>query len=59
MTVDKEAKLAELKARLKDLKERDPSHCSDTRTHIPHTMPPTLFQEIEDLEDEIKAIKDE
>ena len=59
MTADKEARLAEMKARLKDLKQRDPSHCSGTRTYVPHTMPPSLFQQIEELEEEIKALEAE
>ena len=59
MTEDKQKKLDELKQKLKDLKSRDPSHCSDTRTHVPHTIPPTLWQEIEDLEDEIKKLEAE
>jgi len=59
MTEDKKKKLKELKARLADLKGRDPSHCSGTRTYVPHTIPPTLWQEIEDLEEEIKALEAE
>ena len=59
MTDDKKKKLEELKARLADLKGRDPSHCSGTKTHVPHTIPPSLWQEIEDLEEEIKALEAE
>ena len=59
MNEGKQKKLADLKERLADLKGRDPSHCSGTRTYVPHTIPPTMWQEIEDLEDEIKALESE
>ena len=56
MNDDASRKLADLKARLADLKRRDPSHCSG-KTYVGHGMPPSLFQEIEDLEEEIKALE--
>lgn len=59
MANDKKKKLADLKARLADLKKRDPSHCAGTQTHVPHTIPPRLWQEIEDLEDEIRKLEAE
>jgi len=64
MSSTKRARLAELKERLRDLESRDPSHCADTgrsgsRAYVPHTMPPSLWQEIEDLRDEIKALEAE
>ena len=59
MSENKKRKLADLKARLADLKRRDPSHCSGTHTYVPHTIPPSLWQEIEDLEDEIKTLEAE
>ena len=55
----KRAKLAELKAKLKDLKARDPSHCSDSETFVPHSIPPSLYAEIEEVEDQIKALESE
>lgn len=54
--MQKEKKLEELKTQLADLKKRDPSHCSE-KTYVPHSMPPGLFQEIEDLEDEIRKLE--
>ncbi|MFW6162082.1 MAG: hypothetical protein ACODAJ_04890 [Planctomycetota bacterium] len=59
MAEDKQAKLAELKAKLEDLRARDPSHCSDTGTFIDHSIPPELYAEIEDVEDQIKALEAE
>jgi len=61
---DKRARLAELKEQLKDLKGRDPSHCADTgksgsRAYVPHTIPPSLWQKIEDIEDEIRRLEGE
>ena len=54
--MEKERRLEELKAQLTELKKRDPSHCSE-KTYVPHSMPPGLFQEIEDLEDEIRKLE--
>lgn len=54
--MEKERRLEELKAQLAELKKRDPSHCSE-KTYVPHSMPPGLFQEIEDLEDEIRKLE--
>jgi len=59
MDETKEAKLKELKAKLDDLKSRDPSHCSDTQSFVPHSMTPTLYRQIEDLEEQIKALEAE
>ena len=52
-----EAKLAELKAELKDLEMRNPAHCSDTRGYVGHQMTPQLLQRIEDLEEEIEGLE--
>jgi BMFP domain-containing protein YqiC len=57
MQRDKQSKIAELKARLAELKKRDPSHCSDTATYVDHTIPPALYAQIEELEDQIKALE--
>lgn len=56
----KEERLQELKAKLAELKQRDPSHCSGTETFIGHTghsMSPELYQQIEALEEEIKKLE--
>jgi benzoyl-CoA reductase/2-hydroxyglutaryl-CoA dehydratase subunit BcrC/BadD/HgdB len=53
-------KLKELKAKLEELKGRDPSHCSGTDTfvgHTGHSMSPELFKEIEELEEEIRKLE--
>jgi benzoyl-CoA reductase/2-hydroxyglutaryl-CoA dehydratase subunit BcrC/BadD/HgdB len=58
----KKEKLEELKAKLEELKSRDPSHCSGKEGfvgHTGHSMSPELFQEIEKLEEEIKKLKKE
>ncbi len=58
--MNKQKKLEELKAKLEELKKRDPSHCSGTETfvgHTGHTMSPELFQQIEALEEEIKNLE--
>jgi hypothetical protein len=58
--MSKDEKLKALKAKLEELKSRNPSHCSGTETfvgHTGHTMSPELFQQIEALEDEIKALE--
>ena len=57
MAEEKESRLAELEERLADLKKRDPAHCYGTKGFVPHSMTPRLYQEIEDLEDEIKRLK--
>lgn len=59
MADDKQAKLAELKAKLEDLKARDPSHCSDSDTFVGHSIPPGLYAKIEEVEDQIKALEAE
>lgn len=55
--MDKKQKLEELKSKLADLKKLDPSHCSGHEDFMNHTMPPELFQEMEDLEQEIKNLE--
>ncbi len=58
--MNKQEKLKELKAKLEELKKRDPSHCSGTETfvgHTGHTMSPELFRQIEALEEEIKNLE--
>jgi benzoyl-CoA reductase/2-hydroxyglutaryl-CoA dehydratase subunit BcrC/BadD/HgdB len=58
--MDAKEKLQVLKAKLEELKGRDPSHCSGTNTFIGHTghsMSPELFQEIEELEEEIRQLE--
>lgn len=60
--MNKQKKLEELKAKLEELKKRDPSHCSGTETfvgHTGHSMSPELFQQIETLEEEIKKLEKE
>ena len=60
--MNKQERLKELTAKLEELKRRDPSHCSGTESfvgHTGHTMSPELFQQIEDLEEEIKKLKKE
>ena len=59
MSDDKQAKLKELKAKLVELKKRNPAHCSDTGTFVAHTMPPELYAEIEEVEEQIKALEAE
>ena len=48
-----------LKAKLEDLKERDPSHCSGSKDFVAHSISPKLFQEIEDIELEIERLEQE
>lgn len=58
--MDKQEKLEKLKAKLDELKKRDPSHCSGTEGFIGHTghsMSPELFEQIETLEEEIKNLE--
>ena len=57
MGENKQTTLKELKARLEELKKLDPSHCSGTDTFVPHTIPPSLFQQIEELEERIRALE--
>ncbi len=60
--MDREERLKELRAKLEELRKRDPSHCSGTETFIGHTghsMSPELFQQIEVLEEEIKKLEKE
>jgi len=55
--MNKKAKIEKLKAELEELKKRDPSHCYGREGHIPHSMTPELFQQIEDLEEKIKELE--
>ena len=50
---------AKQEAKLEDLKKRNPAHCSGTATFVStaHSMPPTLYAQIEELEDQIKALE--
>ncbi len=59
MADDKQAKLKELKEKLEDLKKRNPAHCSGTATFVStaHSMPPTLYAQIEELEEQIRALE--
>ena len=59
MGEDKKAQLAELEEELKDLKQRNPSHCSGKSTYVGHQMSPQLYEKIEELEDKIKQIKED
>jgi len=62
VSMNKQERLKELTTKLEELKGRDPSHCSGTETfvgHTGHTISPELFQQIEDLEEEIKKLKKE
>jgi hypothetical protein len=55
---DKAEKLRELKEKLEDLKKRNPAHCSGTATYVgtAHSMPRGLYAQIEELEEQIKAL---
>ncbi len=58
--MDGKERLEQLKAKLAELKARDPSHCAGTNSFIGHTghsMSPELFQEIEDFEEEIRKLE--
>jgi len=60
--MDAKEKLQALRARLAELKARDPSHCAGTKTfigHTGHTMSPELFREIEELEEEVRKLEKE
>jgi len=60
VSMGKQEKLKELKAKLEELKKRDPSHCSGTEGfvgHTGHSMSPELFQQIEALEEEIRKLE--
>ena len=59
MDEDRPKKLAELKARLEELKRRNPAHCSGLSTFVGHQMTPELYEKIEELEDQIKALEAE
>jgi hypothetical protein len=60
--MDAKVRLAQLKAKLAELKARDPSHCSGTKSFIGHTghsMSPELFQESEELEEQVRKLEKE
>ncbi len=59
MDASKEARLKELREKLEDLKTRNPAHCSGTATYVgtAHSMPPKLYSQIEELEEQIKALE--
>lgn len=57
--MDKKEKLRALKAKLEELKSRDPSHHGGERGFAGPSMSPELFQKIEDLEEEIKKLEEE
>ena len=59
MDPTKKQRLDALKDRLDELKKHDPSHCSDRGTFTPHSIPPQVYQKIEEVEDEIKALEDD
>ena len=52
-----EEKIADLKKSLGDLKGRNPAHCSGTRDYVGHQMSQKLFQQLEDIEEEIKELE--
>lgn len=59
MNPEKEARLAELRARLDEIRRLNPAHCSDTNTFVPHQMSPKLYEEMEDIEEEIARLEAE
>jgi hypothetical protein len=61
MTEDtKEEKLSRLERELKSLRTSFPEHCSGTTGYVGvHAASPAHWQKIEDLEEEIKALKAE
>jgi hypothetical protein len=55
-----EEKLSRLERELKGLKSSFPEHCAGTREYISaHAASPAHWQKIEDLEEEIQALKAE
>jgi len=56
MTEDKKQRLAKLKERYDELKTHGPGHCSGTKSFVPHSIPPKLYAELEELEEEIKKL---
>ena len=59
-TETKEQKLARLEGELQSLKATLPEHCYGTKGHISvHHATPAHWHKIEDLEDEIKGLKEE
>jgi hypothetical protein len=60
MGEDKKQKLEALQQKLDDLKQRRPEHCSGTDGFVGvHQMSPELLAAIEELEDQIAALKKE
>ncbi|UCB47183.1 MAG: hypothetical protein JSV25_07170 [Spirochaetota bacterium] len=56
----KKEKLARLEDELQQLKSTFPEHCYGTEGYISvHRATPQHFQKIEDIEDEIKNLKEE
>lgn len=54
-----ESKLKTLRKQLADLYSENPSHCSGIESYMGHSMPPELFEKIENLEEEIKKLEKE
>lgn len=52
-----QARLEELKARLEELKRLNPAHCSGTGSFVAHSMPPELYAQVEELEEQIKELE--
>ncbi|MFQ5867616.1 MAG: hypothetical protein ACE5IT_06445 [bacterium] len=57
--MNKKEKLKELKAKLEELKKRDPSHHGGTKGFVGPSMSMELFQKIENLEEEIKKLEEQ
>ena len=58
--MDKQARLDELKQKLKDLKASLPEHCYGSDGYIDvHRASPEHWEKIEAIEDEIKELKAE
>ncbi len=56
----KAEELAELEAKLEDLRTRRPEHCHGTDGYVGnHSTSPELWAEIEELEERIKKLKGE
>ena len=57
MDEDTRATLDKLKTRLKELKRLNPAHCSDSGTFVAHSMPPELYAQVEELEEQIQELE--
>ena len=56
--MDKKKRIDELKEQLKEMQKKiDPSHCHDKTGYVAHSISPASFQEMEDLEEEIKKLE--